>query len=97
MLAQFDFKITYRAGTLNGAADALSQRSNLRKENYKELHNAIFKKMPNSILQYNQLELAKVAKVAKQVESLQQQQQQKATNQQFEPNKNGSDELLQDK
>ena len=50
MLAQFDFKITYRAGTLNGAADALSRRSDLREEDYKELHKAMFRKAPNSTL-----------------------------------------------
>jgi hypothetical protein len=53
MLAQFDFKITHQAGTLNGAADALSQRSDLRKENHKEPHDAIFKKMPDGTLRYN--------------------------------------------
>ena len=97
MLAQFDFKITYRAGTLNGAADALSRRSDLREEDYKELHKAMFRKAPDSTLQYNQLELARIAKVAKRVELLQQQQQQKAASQQFEPNKNSSNKLLQDK
>jgi hypothetical protein len=96
MLAQFDFKITHRAGTLNGAADALSRRSDLREENHKEPHDAMFKKMPDGTLRYNQPELARVAKVAERVESLQQQWQQKATNWQFEPDENGSDELLQD-
>ena len=96
MLAQFDFKITYQARTLNRAADALSQRSNLREEDYKELHKAMFRKAPNSTLQYNQLELARIAKVAKRVELLQQQQQQKAASQQFEPDENGSNKLLQD-
>ncbi|EMD60730.1 hypothetical protein COCSADRAFT_346112, partial [Bipolaris sorokiniana ND90Pr] len=61
----FDFKITYRAGTLNRVVDAVSKRSDLREEGYKELYNALLKKMPNSSLKYNQPELAKVAKVAK--------------------------------
>ena len=68
MLAQFDFKITHYAGTLNGAVDALSRRSDLREEGYKELYNALLKMMPDSSLKYNQPELAKVAK---QVETLQ--------------------------
>ena len=96
MLAQFDFKITYRAGTLNRAADALSRRSDLREENHKEPHKAMFKKMPDGSLQYNQPELARVAKVAERVDTLQQQWQQKAASWQFEPDENGSDKLLQD-
>ncbi|RAQ98575.1 reverse transcriptase domain protein [Stemphylium lycopersici] len=96
MLSQFDFKITHRAGSLNGAADALSRRSDLREEGHKEPHNAVLKKMPDGSLKYNQPELARVAKVAEQVETLQQQWQQKAANWQFEPEENGSDELLQD-
>jgi hypothetical protein len=72
MLAQFNFKITYRARTLNRAADALSRRSNLREESYKEPHDAMFKKMPDGSLRYNQPELARIAKVAEQVETLQQ-------------------------
>ena len=71
MLAQFNFKITYYARTLNRVVDTLSQRFNLREESYKKLYNAIFKKMPNGSLRYNQLELARIAKVAKRVELLQ--------------------------
>ena len=52
--------------------------------------------MPDGSLRYNQPELAKVAKVAAQVETLQQQWQQRAASWQFEPNAEGSDELLQD-
>ena len=94
MLAQFDFKITHRAGSLNGAADALSRRSDLREEGHKEPHDAVFKKMADGTLKYNQPELAKITKVAEQVETLQQQWQQKAANWQFEPEENGSEELL---
>ncbi|KAH7563016.1 reverse transcriptase [Bipolaris maydis] len=78
-LAQFDFKITHRAGTLNGAADALSRRSDLREEGHKEPHDALLKTMPDGSLKYNQPELAKTAKVAEQVETLQQQWQRKVT------------------
>ncbi|KAH7559971.1 reverse transcriptase [Bipolaris maydis] len=95
-LAQFDFKITHRAGTLNGAADALSRRSDLREEGHKEPHDALLKTMPDGSLKYNQPELAKVAKVAEQVETLQQQWQQRAASWQFEPDEAGSDELLND-
>ena len=52
--------------------------------------------MPDGSLKYNQPELARVAKVAEQVETLQQQWKQKTANWQFEPEANGSDELLQD-
>ncbi|KAG9192563.1 hypothetical protein G6011_11297 [Alternaria panax] len=96
MLAQFDFKITHRAGTLNGAADALSRRSDLREESHGEPHKAMFRKMPDGTLRYNQPELARIAKVTERVETLQQQWQQKAASWQFEPDENGSDELLQD-
>ncbi|KNG47714.1 hypothetical protein TW65_05783 [Stemphylium lycopersici] len=75
---------------------ALSRRSDLREEGHREPHNAVLKKMPDGSLKYNQPELARVAKVAEQVETLQQQWQQKAANWQFEPEENGSDELLQD-
>jgi hypothetical protein len=53
MLAQFNFKIIYRARTLNRVADALSRKSNLRKESCRELHKAMFKKISNSTLRYN--------------------------------------------
>jgi len=56
----------------------------------------MFKKMPDGSLRYNQPELARIAKVAEQVETLQQEWQQKAANWQFEPEENGSNELLQD-
>ncbi|KAH7548622.1 reverse transcriptase [Bipolaris maydis] len=94
-LAQFDFKITHRAGTLNGAADALSRRSDLREEGHKEPHEAMLRQMPDGSLKYNQPELAKIATtVVHQVMTLQQQWQEKANSWQFEPE--SSDGLLQD-
>ena len=64
MLAQFDFKITHRAGSLNGAADALSRRSDLREEGHKEPYNAVLRQMPNRSLRYNKPNLVKVSVVA---------------------------------
>jgi hypothetical protein len=84
-LAQFDFKITHRAGSLNGAADALSRRSDLREEGREEPHDAVLKKMPDGSLKYNRPELAKVAKVAEQVETLEQRWQRTALHWQLEP------------
>ena len=52
--------------------------------------------MPDGSLRYNQPELARVAKVAVQVDTLQQQWQQKAASWQFEPEDEGSEELLND-
>ncbi|EMD69859.1 hypothetical protein COCSADRAFT_77604, partial [Bipolaris sorokiniana ND90Pr] len=49
----FNFKITYRVETLNRVVDTLSRRSNLRKEDYKALYNALLKIMSNSSLKYN--------------------------------------------
>ncbi|KAK3204109.1 hypothetical protein GRF29_106g1840700 [Pseudopithomyces chartarum] len=54
-LANFDFAIHHRPGTLNGAADALSRRSDLV-EDKPDLHNAVLKKQPDGTLQYNQPE-----------------------------------------
>ena len=96
MLAQFDFKITHRAGSLNGAADALSRRSDLREEGHQEPHEAVLKMMPDGTLRYNQPDLVRVKVIAHQVTTLQQQWQEKAANWQFEPDAEGSDELLQD-
>ena len=73
MLAQFDFKITHRAGLLNGAADALSRRSDLREEGHKEPYNAVLRQMPDGSLRYNKPDLVKVSVVAHQVTTLQQQ------------------------
>ncbi|KAG9186916.1 hypothetical protein G6011_01003 [Alternaria panax] len=96
MLAQFDFKITHHAGTLNGAADALSRRSDLREESHKEPHDAMFRKMPDGSLRYNQPELAKVAKVAEQVETLQQQWQRKADSWEVDHESSSHDDLYND-
>ena len=52
--------------------------------------------MPDGSLRYNQPELARVAKVTAQIETLQQQWQRKAASWQFEPDTEGSEELLQD-
>ncbi|EMD60729.1 hypothetical protein COCSADRAFT_98587, partial [Bipolaris sorokiniana ND90Pr] len=49
----YNFKITHRVETLNRVVDTLSRKSNLRKEGYKELYNALLKIIPNSSLKYN--------------------------------------------
>ncbi|KAK1916818.1 hypothetical protein P3342_004373 [Pyrenophora teres f. teres] len=94
MLSQFDFKITHRAGSLNGAADALSRRSDLREEGHKELHDAVLKQMPDGSLKYNQPELARVAKLGQRVTTLQTQWQQKAASWQLDPGSASHDDLL---
>ena len=95
MMANFDFKIFHRPGSLNGAADALSRRSDL-KEGDRMTHDAVLRKRLDSTLQYNNLQLAKVALVAEQVETRQMHWQQKAANWQLEPDKAEHDSLLQD-
>ncbi|KAK1918666.1 hypothetical protein P3342_001715 [Pyrenophora teres f. teres] len=94
MLSQFDFKITHRAGSLNGAADALSRRSDLREEGHKEPHDAVLKQMPDGSLKYNQPELARVAKLGQRVTTLQTQWQQKAASWQLDPGSASHDDLL---
>ena len=71
-MAQFNFKIFHRLGSLNRAADALSLRSNLQEPGGKEPYNAILRKAPEGTLTYNHPKLARVAKVIEQVETLQQ-------------------------
>ena len=42
-MANFDFKVYHRAGTLNGAADALSRRTDLRETDRPLVYNAVLK------------------------------------------------------
>jgi hypothetical protein len=69
-MANFDFKIFHRAGTLNGAADALSRRSDLREKENKILHDAVFRKEADGSICYNTPRLARIAKVTQYVEDL---------------------------
>src|SRR5947209_6470903 len=72
MMAAFDFKIYHRPGTLNGAADALSRKSELRDEERIEPHDAILRKNPDGSLEYSQQETIKVAKVGTVISSMKQ-------------------------
>jgi hypothetical protein len=65
-MANFDFKIHHCPGSLNGAADALSRRSDLRETERPITHDPIFKKHDDGTLRYNQPQLAKVALVRQQ-------------------------------
>ena len=64
-MANFDFKIYHRPGSLNGVADALSRRSDLRENDRPTKHDAVLRRNPDGSLRYNQPRLAKVATVAK--------------------------------
>ena len=59
----YDFRIIHRPGSLNGAADALSRRSDLREDGVSISHDPVLQKEPDSSLRYNHPQLAKVAAV----------------------------------
>ena len=52
-MAQFNFKIYYRLGTLNRVADTLSRKSELRDKGYLEPHNAILRENLDKSLEYS--------------------------------------------
>ena len=62
-MANFDFKVYHRAGTLNGAADALSRRTDLRETDRPLAYDAVLKSEQDGTLCYNQPRLTKIAAV----------------------------------
>ena len=52
-MANFDFKVYYRAGILNGAADALSRRTDLRETDRLVAYDAVLKSEYDGTLCYN--------------------------------------------
>lgn len=53
LLADYDFKIIHRPGSLNGAADALSRRSDLKEKDTNIFYDPILRKEPDGSLRYN--------------------------------------------
>src|SRR6185369_9810396 len=96
MLADFDFKIYHRPGSLNGAADALSRRSDLRDTDEPETHGAMFHKEADGTLRYGQPQLTKVARVAVKVVSAQTAWQQKAAEWEFDPDSDSQKDIRWD-
>jgi hypothetical protein len=52
-MADYDLKIIHRLGSLNGAADALSRRSDLRERDTNIAHDPVLRKEPDGNLRYN--------------------------------------------
>jgi hypothetical protein len=96
-LADYDFKIIHRPGSLNGAADALSRRSDLREDGTSISHDPILRKEPDGTLRYNHPQLAKIGAVRQQVTTLQEQWQERASKVEFDPDNPDHDMLLWDK
>jgi hypothetical protein len=69
-LADYDFKIIHRPGSLNGAADALSRRSDLREDSTSISHDPVLRKEPDGSLRYNHPQLARVAAFGQRVTTL---------------------------
>jgi hypothetical protein len=70
-MADYDLKIIHRLGSLNGAADALSRRYDLRERNTNISHDLVLRKEPDGSLRYNHPQLARVAVVGQRVTTLQ--------------------------
>jgi len=63
LMADYDFRVYHRAGTLNGAADALSRKTDLKEEDRPVTHEAVLRTNEDGSLTYNQPRLAKIAAV----------------------------------
>lgn len=62
-MADYDFRIHHRKGTDNGAADALSRRSDLVETDKPDTHDAVLVKETDGTLQYNHPRLARIAAI----------------------------------
>jgi len=62
-LADYNFRIIHRLGSLNGAADALSRRSDLRENDVSISHDPVLRKELDGSLQYNYPQLVGIAAV----------------------------------
>jgi hypothetical protein len=60
LLSDYKFKIFHQKGSLNGAADALSRRSDYMETDKPDMHDAILKKGQDGTMQYNQPRIAAV-------------------------------------
>jgi hypothetical protein len=95
-LADYDFRIIHRPGSLNGAADALSRRSDLRENGESISHDPVLRKEPDGSLRYNHPQLVKQGAVGQKVTTLQAQWQEKAAEVEFNSDDPSHDELLWD-
>jgi hypothetical protein len=91
MLADYDFTIQHRAGTLNGAADALSRRSDLTDQIKSLEHDPIFAQRPDGALEFNHARTCQIRVVS---DTLEDQWVNRLTLQVYEQNQTTDEETL---